>query len=121
MRAIARRDAEFFLEGKMMRYLKLALAGAAATMALSGCGAFNEYVPADPNFAGYGVAPKSRYDAEREAYWANYRTPVGGATAGSSASGTTPATNAAGQCTVGSPAPCRFPDGSWGTCCASPQ
>lgn len=107
-----------------MRYTKQVLATVAVVLMAAGCSAFDEWVPADGEFHGYGVAPPSRAEAERQAYWNNYRTPVGstgsgsGTPAGSTSDGST---NAAGQCTTGAPAPCRFPDGSWGTCCASPQ
>lgn len=107
-----------------MRYMKqiLAAAAATATAVLCGCGAFNEYVPADPNFAGYGVAPQSRAEAERQAFWNNYRTPVGStAPAGSGTRASGPATNAAGQCTTGVMTTCVFPGGTTGPCCAPAQ
>lgn len=105
-----------------MRSIKLAIAAVAMTT-LSGCGSFWDPVEVPAGYVGsYGTTQPTRYDAERAAHWANYRTPAGGtAAAGANASGPGPAVNAAGQCTTGVLTTCHFPGRGPGPCCAPAQ
>lgn len=99
-----------------MRYIRLTIAAAAVT-ALSGCGSFWDPVEVPAGYAAsYGTREPTRYDAERAAYWANYRTP-----AGANASGARPAVDAAGRCASGVLTTCRFPGRGPGPCCAPAQ
>jgi uncharacterized protein YceK len=103
-----------------MRLIKLFIAFSAVA-ALSGCGSFWEPTPVPEGYVGSYGTPQTRYDAEREAFWSNYRTPANGASSSTNGASAGGSTSPVGQCTSGAPAPCLLKDGSWGTCCASPQ
>jgi|SRR5690606_17645152 len=103
---------------------------AAVLLGLSGCSGLDEFnnwlnEPMEP-----GVVAAQNARQGQLPYTPNYTTigtrfdtgsrgnaPVRSPSAASGGSGGGPA----GQCASGTLTQCRFPDGSWGTCCASAQ
>lgn len=106
----------------MIRYLKQAAVAAAAMAALSGCAGFDEAMNELYEGAMAYEQQEAQRRAQEQAFWNNYRTPVGSTTGRTNGTATSNVrTNATGQCTSGVMTTCVFPGGGTGPCCAAAQ
>ncbi|GAA0867408.1 hypothetical protein GCM10009116_00030 [Brevundimonas basaltis] len=114
----------------MLGIRKLAVLIAAAGLTVAGCAELTEF----NDWLNEPMSPEAiaHRDAQRasQPYIPNYTTigtPYDTGASGTSGASSRPSSDSGvssgtGQCRAGlAPAPCRFPDGSWGTCCANPQ
>ncbi len=102
------------------------LIATAAALAVAGCAELLELndilnEPMTPEMAAYWDAQRASqpYTPDYSTIGTPYDTGATGSPSGRASSST--GSSSPSQCTSGRPAPCVFPDGSTGTCCASPQ